>query len=75
MPATAIIKKDFSQSKEGEAPKQYLEMIIPNGKPGEQGETGSVGISGEKGRAGLRGPEGPVGDSNIPSFYNKFNKN
>lgn len=75
MPATAIIKKDFSQSKEGEAPKQYLEMIIPNGKPGEQGETGIVGIAGEKGRAGLRGPEGPVGDSNIPSFYNKFNKN
>lgn len=75
MTATAIIKKDFSQSKEGEAPKQYLEMIVPNGKPGEQGELGIVGIAGENGRSGLRGPEGSVGDINVPSFYNMFNKN
>jgi len=75
MSATALIKKDFSQSKDGEAPKQYLEMIIPNGKPGEQGETGIVGIQGELGRGGLRGPEGAVGDDFLPKFYDMFNKN
>ena len=75
MSATALIKKDFSDSKDGEGPKQYLEMIIPNGEPGETGNLGSTGISGEKGRMGSRGPEGAIGKSSMPSFYNIFNPN
>ena len=73
MPATAIIKNDFSESKDGEGPMQYLEMIIPNGKPGKSGNIGVTGIIGEKGQPGKRGPEGNVGNNYVPSFYNIFN--
>ena len=73
MPATAIIKNDFSESKDGEGPMQHLEMIIPNGKPGESGNIGVTGIIGEKGQSGKRGPEGNIGNNYVPSFYNIFN--
>ena len=64
-----MIKKDFSQSKDGESPMQYLEMIIPNGKPGKQGKIGKVGMVGQYGKSGLKGPVGDIGNNTVPTFY------
>ncbi len=69
LPPTAMIKKDFSQSKDGESPMQYLEMIIPNGKPGKQGKIGKVGMVGQYGKSGLKGPVGDIGNNAVPTFY------
>lgn len=69
MTPTAIIKKDYSQSNDGEAPMQHLEMIVPNGKPGKQGNIGITGIEGSLGKRGVSGPQGKVGNNDMPSFY------
>jgi hypothetical protein len=70
LPVTAIIKKDYKNSKNGESPMQYLEMIIPNGKPGETGIIGIIGPKGKPGKDGIKGPEGKPGNRMVPHFYN-----
>ena len=68
LPVTAIIKKDYNNSKNGEAPMQSLEMIVPNGKPGKPGSRGIMGLTGRQGGVGNDGPIGPVGNYNVPRF-------
>lgn len=50
----------------GNIPIQYLEMILPRGKPGIIGETGPVGMKGLPGKPGPVGKEGPVGNPTLP---------
>ena len=50
----------------GNVPIQYLEMILPRGKPGIMGETGPVGMKGLPGKPGPVGKEGPVGNPTLP---------
>ena len=50
----------------GNVPIQYLEMILPRGKPGIMGETGTVGMKGLPGKPGPVGKEGPVGNPTLP---------
>jgi len=71
MTATALIKKNFSETNDGESPKQHLEMIIPNGVPGKQGKMGTSGMVGPPGKRGIDGPMGNMGNVNIPYFFNK----
>ena len=70
MTPTAIIKKNYTQSKDGESPIQHLEMIIPNGVPGKQGKEGITGLPGPLGKRGIIGSGGKTGNNNIPEFYN-----
>ena len=70
MTATAIIKKNYSQTNDGESPNQHLEMIIPNGVPGKQGKLGVEGIVGPLGKRGIIGSDGKIGNTNTPEFYN-----
>lgn len=68
LPVTAIIRKDYNKSKNGESPMQYLEMIIPNGKPGPPGAQGPIGSQGRKyNGSGIAGPEGPPGKWMVPN--------
>ena len=61
MTPTANIKIKYDSSKNGESPNHYLEMIVPNGKPGEKGNKGYEGQSGYKGYSGTYGIEGDMG--------------
>jgi len=61
MTPTANIKIKYDSSKDGESPNHYLEMIVPNGKPGEKGNTGYKGQSGYTGYSGTYGIEGDMG--------------
>ena len=70
MTATALIKKNYTQSTDGESPNQHLEMIIPNGVPGKQGKLGVEGIVGPLGKRGIIGSDGKIGNTNTPEFYN-----
>jgi len=70
MPATANIKIKYDSSESGESPNHYLEMIIPNGKPGERGDTGVKGIPGYNGYSGTVGDIGNMGQI-IESLYYK----
>ena len=70
MPATANIKIKYDSSESGESPNHYLEMIIPNGKPGQRGDTGVKGIPGYNGYSGTVGDIGNMGQI-IESLYYK----
>lgn len=60
LPASTVVK--YKQSDvEGAGPIQYLDVMMPNGKPGEEGDTGIQGIQGETGSLGPRGKTGPTG--------------
>lgn len=60
LPASILVK--YKQSDvEGAGPIQYLDIMTPNGKPGEEGDTGIQGIKGETGSLGPRGKTGPTG--------------
>jgi hypothetical protein len=60
VPSVASIRYIFEngQPPTSQAPNQYLEMLIPNGKPGEKGPRGQCGVQGEP---GFSGPPGPIG--------------
>lgn len=68
LPVTAVVKKDYNNSKNGESPMQSLVMIVPNGKPGQQGSKGISGLTGKQGSVGDDGPIGPMGNRNVPEF-------
>jgi hypothetical protein len=70
MPATANIKIKYDSSESGESPNHYLEMIIPNGKPGQRGDTGVKGIPGYNGYSGTVGDIGHMGQI-VESIYYK----
>lgn len=70
MPATANIKIKYDSSESGESPNHYLEMIIPNGKPGQRGDTGVKGIRGYNGYSGTDGDIGHTGQI-VESIYYK----
>lgn len=69
MTPTALIKKNYSETNEGESPKQHLEMIIPNGAPGNQGKMGIDGMVGPQGKRGITGDIGKQGNVNVPDFF------
>ena len=69
IPATTTIKYDMKNKDLGVAPTQYLEIILPNGIPGEIGDKGDCGIEGKSSKNGKRGPKGIVGDPTIPNKY------
>lgn len=70
MPASANIKIKYDSSESGESPNHYLEMIIPNGKPGQRGDTGVKGIPGYNGYSGTVGDIGHMGQI-VESIYYK----
>ena len=70
IPAAISIKYDMENRTPGEAPNQYLEMIVPNGKPGEIGPRGICGIDGKQGKDGNKGGIGDVGNPVPESYYN-----
>ena len=60
LPASILVK--YKQSDvEGAGPIQYLDIMMPNGTPGEEGDTGIQGIQGETGSLGPRGKTGATG--------------
>ena len=69
IPATSTIKYDVENSELGVAPMQYLEMILPNGKPGEIGDKGTCGIPGLNGPIGEIGQRGKTGNPQLPKKY------
>lgn len=61
LPASILVK--YKQGDvEGTGPIQYLDMMVPNGKPGQEG---SVGIQGIQGGIGSLGPKGAMGATGI----------
>ena len=60
LPASISVKYKQSDTK-GAGPIQYLDMMIPNGKPGEEGDEGIQGIQGPPGSLGPRGKMGETG--------------
>ena len=67
--ASMLLKYKVNELKPGVAPVQYLEMLVPNGAPGETGEVGPVGLPGKPGRSGPLGKIGKTGDPTLPSVY------
>ena len=61
LPASILVKYKQSEM-EGAGPIQYLDMMVPNGKPGQEGD---VGIKGIQGGIGSLGPKGKMGATGI----------
>jgi hypothetical protein len=61
LPASILVKYKQSDM-EGAGPIQYLDMMVPNGKPGQEGD---VGIKGIQGGIGSLGPKGKMGATGI----------
>ena len=70
VPSVASIRYIFEngQPPTSQAPNQYLEMLIPNGKPGEKGPRGQCGVQGEPGFSGPPGPIGYTSDALLRQF-------
>lgn len=69
IPAACNIKYDMKNREEGVAPLQYLEMLLPNGPPGETGLVGRCGSTGLTGKSGIDGETGPTGNMVFPKIY------
>lgn len=69
IPAACNIKYDMKNREEGIAPSQYLEMLLPNGPPGETGMVGRCGSTGLTGKSGIDGETGPTGNMAFIKSY------
>ena len=70
VPSVASVRYIFEngQPPTSQAPTQYLEMLVPNGKPGNKGPRGQCGVQGEHGFSGPPGPVGYTSESLLPQY-------
>lgn len=70
VPSVASVRYIFEngQPPTSQAPTQYLEMLVPNGKPGNRGPRGQCGVQGEHGFSGPPGPVGYTSESLLPQY-------
>lgn len=70
VPSVASVRYIFEngQPPTSQAPTQYLEMLVPNGKPGNRGPRGQCGVQGEHGFSGPPGPIGYTSESLLPQY-------
>ena len=71
VPSVASVRYIFENGEpptSQETPNQYLEMLIPNGKPGKKGPRGLCGVQGEGGFSGPPGPVGYTSESLLPQY-------